>query len=165
MTRRVNAQKGMDAFRIAIARKPAQIGRCYEVMRELRPHFTDPKKFVERVRRQQRDGYLLAFVEAGGKVRAVAGYRFLESLYSGRFMYVDDLVTHEHDRSAGYGGKLLDWLKHEARRNRCENLELDSGVQRFDAHRFYFMKRMKIASYHFSMELADSNPARRKAKK
>ena len=139
--------------RIAIARRPAQIARCYEVMRELRPHFADRKKFVERVRRQQRDGYLLAFVESGGNIRAVAGYRFLESLYSGSFMYVDDLVTRARDRSAGYGGKLLEWLAEEARKNGCENLELDSGVQRFDAHRFYFTKRMKISSYHFALKL------------
>ena len=143
----------MDDFRIEVARKPTQIARCYEVMRELRPHFTDRNKFVERVRRQQRDGYQLAFVEAGERIRAVAGYRFLESLYSGRFMYVDDLVTRARDRSAGYGGKLLDWLAEEARKNRCDNLELDSGVQRFDAHRFYFTKRMKISSYHFALKL------------
>jgi GNAT superfamily N-acetyltransferase len=145
----------MDNLRIANARKPVEIARCYEVMRELRTHFGDRKQFVDQVRRQQGDGYLLAFVEAGGEVRAVAGYRFLESLYSGRFMYVDDLVTRKRDRSAGYGGRLLDWLMHEAQKNKCDNLELDSGVQRFDAHRFYFAKRMKIASYHFSMAVSD----------
>jgi GNAT superfamily N-acetyltransferase len=142
-----------DKVRIAVARTPADIGRCYEVMRELRPHFTDRKKFVERVRRQQRAGYLLAFVEADGKIRAVAGYRFLESLYSGRFLYVDDLVTRAGDRSAGYGGKLFDWLVQRAREKKCANLELDSGVQRFDAHRFYFVKRMKISSYHFALPM------------
>jgi GNAT superfamily N-acetyltransferase len=143
-------------FRIAIAKTPAEIGRCYKVMRELRPHFATDTKFVERVRRQQRDGYVLAFVEADNEVRAVAGYRFLESLFSGRFLYVDDLVTRARDRSAGYGGKLLDWLVQQARKDKCENLELDSGVQRFDAHRFYFVKRMKIASYHFSIAVADN---------
>ncbi len=153
----------MDNLRIATARKPIEIARCYEVMRELRTHFGDRKQFVDQVRRQQGDGYLLAFVEAGGEVRAVAGYRFLESLYSGRFMYVDDLVTRKRDRSAGYGGRLLDWLMHEAQKNKCDNLELDSGVQRFDAHRFYFAKRMKIASYHFSMAVSD-NAARGKRK-
>ena len=140
-------------FRIAIARTPAEIGRCHKVMRELRPHFATRAKFVERVRRQQRDGYLLAFVEAGNEVRAVAGYRFLESLYSGRFLYVDDLVTRESDRSAGYGGKLFDWLVQQAREKKCNNFELDSGVQRFDAHRFYFVKRMKIFSYHFALPI------------
>ena len=91
--------------------------------------------------------------EADGDVRAVAGYRFLESLFSGRFLYVDDLVTREADRSCGFGGQLLDWLVEEARNHHCEQLELDSGVQRFDAHRFYFAKRMKISSYHFAINL------------
>lgn len=141
----------IDKIRIAIARTPADIGRCYEVMRELRPHFTDRKKFVARVRRQQRNGYVLAFVEVVGEVRAVAGYRFLESLFSGRFLYVDDLVTREIDRSSGYGGKLLDWLVRQTREEKCDNIELDSGVQRFAAHRFYFAKRMKISSYHFAL--------------
>lgn len=141
------------AVQIGIAQTPAEIGRCHEVMRELRPKFTTRKKFVERVVRQQGQGYLLAFVEARGEIRAVAGYRFLESLFSGRFLYVDDLVTRERDRSDGFGGKLLDWLAEQARAHNCENLELDSGVQRFDAHRFYLTKRMKIAAHHFSMPI------------
>ncbi len=105
---------------------------------------------------------MLAFVESEGEIRAVAGYRILESLFSGRFMYVDDLVTRPTDRSAGYGGKLLDWLAEQAHAQRCENFELDSGVQRFDAHRFYFKKRLRISSYHFAMSLSDHNSKDRK---
>ncbi len=140
-------------IRIAIAKTPAEIGGCFEVMRELRPRFTDRKKFVEQVRRQQRSGYLLAFVEEDGEVRAVAGYRFIEWLFSGRFLYVDDLVTREKDRSAGYGARLMDWLIERAREAKCTSLDLDSGVQRFDAHRFYFTRRMTIRSYHFSLPI------------
>ena len=149
--------------RIALARTSLQIRRCHAIMRELRPHFKTARGFVERVRRQQRQGYLLAFLKAGGEVRAVAGYRYLESLFSGRFLYVDDLVTSESARSQGFGGKLLDWLLDEAAAHECEQLELDSGVQRFEAHRFYFTKRMKIASYHFSMKTnrADRTKARK----
>ena len=118
-------------------------------MRELRPQFTETKKFVRCVQRQQRQGYLLAFLEAESEVCAVAGYRCLESLISGKSIYVDDLVTRGADRSRGFGGKLLDWLMEEARLHGCENLELDSGVQRLDAHRFYLLKRLRISSYHF----------------
>jgi GNAT superfamily N-acetyltransferase len=148
-----NEKKKQPEFRIALARTPAQIARCFDVMRELRTHFTDRKKFVAQVQRQQRDGYYLAFVEAGGKIRAAAGYRFIDWLFSGRFLYVDDLVTRAVDRSAGHGKKLMDWLVQQARKEKCNSLELDSGVQRFDAHRFYFRERMKISSYHFSLPL------------
>jgi hypothetical protein len=30
-------------------------------------------------------------------------------------------------------------------------VELDSGVQRHDAHRFYLTNRMVISSYHFRL--------------
>jgi GNAT superfamily N-acetyltransferase len=146
--------------RISIAQTPAEIRRCHAVMRELRPKFTSAKMFVQRVLRQQGQGYLLAFVEAEGKIRAVAGYRYLESLFSGKFIYIDDLVTLPRDRSHGFGGQLLDWLMEQARAHGCEQLELDSGVQRFEAHRFYFLKRMTIASYHFSIEVAGIRKAK-----
>jgi hypothetical protein len=117
---------------IAIAKTRADVRRCFPVMRELRPHFKKADKFVQQVLRQQRGGYLLAFLEAGGEVRAVAGYRFLESLFAGKFLYVDDLVTCDRDRSRGFG-----------------------GVQRFGAHRFYLLKRMNISSYHFRIGITD----------
>lgn len=143
----------MTKHRIAIAGDAAEIRRCFPVMRVLRMHITSEQEFVERVLRQQKQGYLLAFLESDNEVRAVAGYRFLESLFSGKNLYVDDLVTREADRSHGYGGLLLDWLTVQAVSNGCETLELDSGVQRFDAHRFYFSKRMSISSYHFRIKL------------
>src|SRR5437868_11513467 len=119
---------------IAIATTPEEIRRCHSVMRELRPLFQEPEQFVERVLRQQKEGYQLAFLESGGEVCAVAGYRIFESLFSGKLLYVDDLVTRESDRSRGFGGELLDWLEEQARLQGCENLDLDSGVQELDSH-------------------------------
>jgi GNAT superfamily N-acetyltransferase len=135
------------------ARSAAAVLRCFPVMRQLRNHFTDEQKFLEQVERQRPGGYRLAFVEDQAGVRAVAGYRLSESLYAGRFCYVDDLVTDEAARSLGYGGALFDWMVAQARGAGCERLELDSGVQRFAAHRFYLTKRMIISSHHFSLRL------------
>lgn len=143
----------MKESQISIAATPEAIRRCHVVMKELRPHIHNAEKFVERVQRQQKRGYIVALLESEGEVRAVAGYRFLESLHSGKFLYVDDLVTRAVDRSLGFGGQLLDWLAQQAREQGCENLELDSGVQRFDAHRFYLVKRMNISSYHFRIKI------------
>ena len=140
--------------KISIAQTAEQIRRCHSIMRQLRPHFARADEFVRQVQRQQEQGYFLAFLEHDGEVRAVAGYRFLESLFSGKNLYVDDLVTDESSRSSGFGGRLIDWLTREARRRGCRRLELDSGVQRDRAHRFYFRKGLKIDSFHFRKELA-----------
>lgn len=146
------ARRGADV-NIGIAGDNDAISRCYAVMRELRLHITTEKEFLERATRQGKQGYALAFAEAEGEVRAVAGYRYIDNLYAGRVLYVDDLVTREADRSCGYGDRLFDWLVGQARENHCATLELDSGVQRFGAHRFYFRKRMEISSYHFRMPI------------
>ncbi len=140
-------------FRIEEALTPESVARCFPVMRQLRTHFEDEKKFVEQVERQRATGFQIAFLEDAGVVRAVAGYRMAESLFAGRYCYVDDLVTDESARSSGYGGALFDWLVAESRAAGCVNFELDSGVQRFAAHRFYLMKRMVIASHHFALKL------------
>jgi GNAT superfamily N-acetyltransferase len=140
-------------LKIAEAQTDAEIARCFPVMRQLRSHFEDEHVFVTQVRRQRAEGFRLAFLEDESGVRAVAGYRMLESLYAGRFCYVDDLVTDAPARSTGYGSKLFDWLVAEACAAGCQKLELDSGVQRFAAHRFYLTKRMIISSHHFSLDL------------
>ena len=137
---------------IALATTNAAIMRCFPVMSQLRPHLMEAD-FVARVKRQQRAGYHLAYLSDKKGVHAVAGFRFLESLSAGKFMYVDDLVTAEKVRSQGHGQKLFKWLLAEARRRRCEQLQLDSGVHRFGAHRFYLSSRMDIVAHHFSLKL------------
>ena len=139
--------------RIALALHEAEIQSCHPVMAELRPHVTI-EEFVERVRRQeQQSGYRLVYLEDGGKVKSVAGFRISECLAWGKFLYVDDLVSGADDRSRGYGGALFNWLVEYARSESCAELHLDSGVQRFGAHRFYLQKGMDITSHHFAMKL------------
>jgi GNAT superfamily N-acetyltransferase len=137
---------------IRIAESDEDIGRCFPVMVQLRTRL-DETEFLATVRRQEAGGYRLAFVEESGQVCAVAGFRILDTLSVGRKLYVDDLVTDESVRSRGHGKDLFDWLVERARRESCRTLELDSGVQRFGAHRFYLSNRMTLSDHHFSLEL------------
>ena len=123
------------------------------VMLQLRPHIA-PDSYLSTVRRMmQTDGYHLTALRVDGVVRAVAGYRFMEMLYCGKTLYVDDLNTDETSRSLGHGQSLMDWLKAEGRAHGCGQLHLDSGVQREAAHRFYFRERLTITAYHFRVAL------------
>ena len=137
---------------IALAESEVEIDRCFPIMLELRPHLVR-SEFVQQVQRQNQTGYQLAFLEAGATMRAVAGFRLSECLASGKFLYVDDLVTRSSDRSHGYGETLFQWLVDYAKAHHCQQLKLDSGVQRFAAHRFYLRQRMEITSHHFALKL------------
>ena len=137
---------------IRLATNDDDISSCYAVMAQLRPHIPQGE-FINRVRSQMEQGYYLAYVESKGVPVACAGYRYGNNLAWGRFLYVDDLITDETQRSKGYGKKLLDWLSELAKSNGCAQLHLDSGMQRKEAHRFYLREGMDKAGYHFAVSL------------
>ena len=135
---------------VSIALTDEAIRKCYSVMVQLRPHLSE-EAFLSQVQRQMSEGYHLAYIANHGQVVAVAGYRLSETLAWGKFLYVDDLITDEQQRSSGYGKKLLSWLKQDAEEYGCAQFHLDSGIQRKDAHRFYEREGMSVNSYHFAI--------------
>lgn len=139
---------------IVLARDDADIAASFAVMKELRTHLTDVDVYRAQVRRQMDDGYTLALVRIDGEVAGCGGFRVHETLSRGRYMYVEDLVTASQKRSYGLGDKLFDWLTAEARERGCAQLEIVSGVQRGEAHRFYHRKRMTIKAFQLVLPLA-----------
>lgn len=139
-------------MKIYIAKSVREIKECYPVMVQLRVGLKR-EEFIKRVNRQRRDGYMLAIAKDKNKVVTVAGFRIIENLAHGKFLYIDDFITDSENRSKGYGDKLFDFLVEYAKKEMCKALHLDSGVQRFDAHRFYFRKRMSIISHHFGLHI------------
>ena len=71
------------------------------------------------------------------------------------------VVTLPGLRSHGYGAKLLSWLKEHAEKEGCQQLHLDSGIQRKDAHCFYEREGMKMASFHFVENIAPNKVLQR----
>ena len=135
--------------KIERAQTKEQIAACHPVMVQLRPQF-DCAAFVSAIERMAHEGYRLIYL-ADPDIRAVAGFRKMEMLATGTVLYVDDLVTSEAHRSKGYGKHLLAWLLDEAKKQNCLYLELDSGLKRLDAHRFYEKNGMSKAAFHFSL--------------
>ena len=135
----------------------AEIGACYDLMRQLRPHLASQEEFIARWRRQAADGYrILALWSDHGPhpgPRAVAGYRITENLVHGKFLYVDDLIADRSERSRGYGARLLDKLKDEGRALGCVKLVLDTGLDNYLAHRFYFRQGLLAQALRFNIPL------------
>jgi GNAT superfamily N-acetyltransferase len=142
-----------DTIDITFARGDADIAASFPVMRELRTHFTDPAAYRDQIRRQIDDGYNLALMWFGGEVAGCGGFRVHETLSRGKYMYVEDLVTSPKLRSHGLGDKLFDWLAAEAKRRGCAQMEIISGIQRGEAHRFYHRKRMTVKAFQLVLPL------------
>jgi GNAT superfamily N-acetyltransferase len=134
---------------VKIVKTDADIARCFPVMAVLRPHLIEAD-FVARVRRMEREsGWTLIYVEDKGSPVAVSGFRISDYLYSGKTLYVDDLIALESHRGLGFAEALMAWMEETARRVGCQTFSLDSGTHRLGAHRFYHRLKMGISAFHF----------------
>lgn len=126
--------------------------KCFEIMKELRPHH-NLQSFVTTMDAMQKEGYHLLYLQDEGRMVSVAGFRFTTTLYDGLIIDFDDFVTLADGRSKGYGAMLFDHLVGIAKERGIKAIHLNSAHHRYDAHRFYLNKKMKIIAHHFRVEL------------
>ena len=132
----------------------AEVRACFALMRQLRPHLASADELVERWRLQQDEHYHLAALWQDGKPAALAGWRLQHNLVHGRFLYVDDLVTDETQRGSGHGAALIAWLKAKAAALGCARLTLDTPMNNYLGHRFYFRTGLLAMALRFNAPIA-----------
>jgi GNAT superfamily N-acetyltransferase len=135
--------KVLDAVRLAAAEA---------VHRQLRPQI--PQDYVRAMQGIFADGGEMAVAVEAGRVAGVAVFRVFRNTHVGLRCYVDDLVTDENRRSTGVGHVLIDWIEAEAKARGCPGVDLESGVQRGRAHRFYFREGFTIPSLSFRISFS-----------
>jgi ribosomal protein S18 acetylase RimI-like enzyme len=101
------------------------------------------------VQRQFTAGYELLGGVQGETVIGLVGYREMENLLYGRFIYVDDLVVDASIRQMGLGAQLLDAARQEAKARGCAHFVLDTGLHMALAQRFYFREGLLARGMHF----------------
>jgi GNAT superfamily N-acetyltransferase len=133
-----------------------ELNRAFAVFAYLRPHL-DLAAFLQRVRLQRAEGYKIVYLERDMEIASVAGYRVASFLAWGKVLYIDDLITHPEKKRLGLGGALLQWLIEEGRKLGCDEVHLDTGFTRHDAHRLYLNTGFKLTCHHLSLQLAKEN--------
>ncbi len=137
---------------IQTANSDEDILKCWDALRVLRPHLIF-EEFVPLIREMQQAGAYLVFIEENGKAVSAAVYRRQYSLFAGKHIYIDDLITLPEARGKGHAGALLDRVIAIAQSEGLDRVTLDSGHQRSDAHRLYLNKGFQISSHHFTRML------------
>lgn len=135
----------------------ARLGEVWPVLQWLGDHLA-VADLEARYAAGHADGYRLTAGYADGRCVAAAGWRVTTTFAHGRFLHVDDLVVDPQVRGRGHGAALLAALEVRAAAAGCASVRLDSGVQRHEAHRFYFREGYRIASYGFAKELSEPAP-------
>ncbi len=133
---------------IEYANTSERVLKCYEVINNLRPNISH-ENILDVFQKMERENYQIIFIEDNNKPVSFAGFRYITHFYAGNIIYIDDLNTLPNHRGKGYAGKLLDHIFEIARAKKLDALHLDSGHQRFEAHRLYLNKGFIIGSHHF----------------
>ena len=71
----------------------------------------------------------------------------------GKHLLIEDFVTNKSIKSIEAAKALLDFIKIYAKQQKCNSIHLDSSIQKEEAHKFYLSQKMKIDSYHFSINI------------
>ena len=119
------------------------------VLRELRPHLS-ARSAAQVYEEGYGQGLRFSAVYLDGRCVGVAGWRIVATMMARRKLHVDDLVTTESCRSRGVGSFLLAALMERAKESGCAVLDLDSGSQRVEAHRFYEREGFEKTAFHFA---------------
>lgn len=141
----------MIATKLMIADE--EILKCFSIMKTLRLTLNNPSVFLDKIKRQQNQGYKLLALFNNDYIVAIAGYRYLENLIHGEFIYIDDLVTDPEYRGAKLGSFLFDEIVKEAKTKNLDKVVLDSGLNNSLAHRFYYRQGMLAKAMHFTLDL------------
>lgn len=96
---------------------------------------------------------ILLAEEGGALIAFCTAYLELNSVRFGQRCWVEDFAVDPNRRSQGVGSAVLRAAQEWARGAGATHLELDSGLARVDAHRFYEREGGARQSYAFGWEL------------
>jgi len=119
-----------------------QLSQCADLMRQLRP--TIKSSDISNLASWR---YKFITASSNDKVVAVGAYFPTASLLRGIFNYLADLVVDKEHRSKGIGAEMLAEILKS-----YPVCELDSGLERKDAHRFYESHGFAHSKYAVRLE-------------
>ncbi|MBU6467919.1 MAG: GNAT family N-acetyltransferase [Betaproteobacteria bacterium] len=121
--------------------------------RSLRPSIPNP--YLEAMRAVFNSGAEMSVAMEGDQLCGLVVYRITTNTMVGKKIYSEDLVADPKAPVKGVGHLMMDYLKEVGKQRGCVSLELESGTQRDQAHRFYFKEGFVIKAFGFKQSLID----------
>ena len=104
---------------------------------------------IERFAVMVNENYECAGVFDDNKLIGVCGMWFQTRHYCGKSMEVDHVYIEKVYQSKGIGKQFFKWLYNYALSKGCTTSELNTYVQNYPSHKFYYNEGFEIFGYHF----------------
>ena len=93
--------------------------------------------------------YECAGVFYGEHLIGVTGLWFCTRHYTGKSVELDHVYIEPEHRGNGLGKQFMAWIDIYVKERGCNSLELNTYVQNYPSHKFYYNEGYEIWGYHF----------------
>lgn len=103
----------------------------------------------ERFAEMIQQNYECAVIVDDNKIVGVSGLWFCTRHYIGKSVELDHVYIEEEYRNKGLGNDFMKWIQEYTRKKGCNSIELNTYVQNFPSHKFYYNQGFNAKGYHF----------------
>ncbi|HEX9828172.1 MAG TPA: GNAT family N-acetyltransferase [Flavobacteriaceae bacterium] len=140
------------AFTFKIIEK-SEINSIIPLVQKLTNYKYSDDILKERFAEMVTQNYECAGVYEGEKLIGVSGMWFCTRHYAGKSMEVDHVYIDDGYRSHGLGKQFFGWIYDYVRAKGYNSVELNTYVQNYPSHKFYYNEGFEILGYHFFKKL------------
>ena len=97
--------------------------------------------------------YRCAVITHKEEVVGVSGLWFCTRHYIGKSVELDHVYIKPKFRNKGLGKQFMDWIYAYVKQKNCNSVELNTYVQNYPSHKFYYNEGFEILGYHFLKKL------------
>jgi GNAT superfamily N-acetyltransferase len=102
-----------------------------------------------RFNEMKNQNYECATICLGNEIIGISGLWFCTRHYSGKSVELDHVYIKPQHRNKGLGKKFMDWIYNYVKEKGCDSVELNTYVQNYPSHKFYYNEGFQILGYHF----------------
>lgn len=133
---------------------PQQVQAACELLEQMYPR-QPAERIHDYVPKMLAEGWKMIGIFEGERCDATIMYQIGIRLFCGKYMQLDSLFIRPEARLNGYSAALFNWLQQKAESEACDRMLLESLVESFGAHKFFFRQGYHIRGYVVNKLLND----------
>ncbi|NRD20890.1 GNAT family N-acetyltransferase [Winogradskyella eckloniae] len=106
-----------------------------------------------RFNEMKNQNYKCAIISLDKDVVGVTGLWFSTRHYIGKSVELDHVYIKPEHRGSGLGKRFMAWINNYVVEHGCKAIELNTYVQNYPSHKFYYNEGFEILGYHFLKKL------------
>ncbi len=140
------------AFQFKIIDKK-QIDSVIPLVQKLNGNQVSDAILKQRFSEMVNQNYECAGIFEGEKLIGISGLWFCTRHYSGKSVEPDHVFIDDEYRGKGLGKQFFEWIYNYVKLKGYESMELNTYVNNYPSHKFYYNEGFEILGYHFFKKL------------